>query len=428
MLIEVALRARVWSATLLVFLAATPAAACSSSESPDVPSDLAMHRVGPEHTGVYETAGVLETPQVKWVFQTNAGIFSSSAVIDGKVLFGSNDGNLYALNSETGTTVWKFQTGRPVRTSPLVADGVVYFGSDDGFISAINLDDGEVAWRARVKGMVRSSPVFSSGTLFFGSDSGSLHAYDATTGLLKWETPLTSTRHIVRSSPAVVGDTIFVANAQVQPFRDAVSNDLTAQFQSTLFALERSSGEIVWSYPLEGYTGLPVATGGGAVFVATTKATDEATTRWFDGRLYAIEQSSGELRWVFHDERVGAWTSPAVTDDRLLWQNTEGRLYSLDIVTGDVEWTFESDSQAFSLPSVADGLVYFGDNEGKVTAVDIATGLKRWEFQTAVEAAFCPRGFCGFERNTPVISNGVLYVGNRAGYFYALETGSEDEG
>lgn len=405
----------------VVPLMALFALACSPPEPPDE-FEIAMHRGGPEHTGVYDTKGVLEAPQVKWVFQTKAGIFSSAVVANNKVLFGSNDGNLYALDAETGRPVWTFlETGRPVRTSPSVADGVVYFGDDDGFISALNIGDGEVLWRIQLQGMIRSSPVIATGTVFLGSDSGLIHAFDAQTGLLIWETNLTSTRHIIRSSPAVVGDTIFVASIQVQPFGGALSDD-PVRFESALFALERSTGDEVWSLPMEGFTRLPVATGGGAVFVATTRAIDDAPTRWIDGRLYAFEQSSGELRWMFHDEEVGAWTSPAVTEDHVLWRNTDGRLHALDILTGEVDWVFESGSQAFSLPSVADGLVYFGDNDGKVTGVDIATGQKRWEFQTAVDSTFCPPGFCGFEGTAPVISDGVLYVGNRAGYFYALES------
>ena len=332
--------------------------------------------------------------------------------MDDKVLFGSDDGNFYALDAETGTTVWTFETGRQVRTSPLVADGVVYFGADDLFMSAVNIDDGEEVWRNKVEGTMRSSPVIVRGTLFFGTDSGVLYAYDARTGLLNWETTLTSTRHLVRSSPAAIGDTIFVANTRSGPFK------------SNLFALDRSSGDEVWSYPMEGWANFSGAVGGGAVFISTTEGAGVRDTfRWSNARLYAIEQSSGELRWMLHREDVGAWTTPAVTEDLVLFGWLDGRLEALDIQTGEVEWVFETGDPIFAPPTVADGFVYFGTNDGRVWAVDIVTGQKRWEFQTDVESDYC-REDCGGSANAPVISNGVLYIGNNAGFFYALESPS----
>ena len=53
------------------------------------------------------------------------------------VYFGSPDGYLYALDSQSGAEKWKFQTGGPVGTSPAVSEGVVYFGSEDGYLYAV---------------------------------------------------------------------------------------------------------------------------------------------------------------------------------------------------------------------------------------------------------------------------------------------------
>jgi outer membrane protein assembly factor BamB len=50
---------------------------------------------------------------------------------------GSSAGRLYALDRVGGHVVWSFPTGDNVWTSPAVVDGVVYFGSHDGFIYAI---------------------------------------------------------------------------------------------------------------------------------------------------------------------------------------------------------------------------------------------------------------------------------------------------
>ncbi len=380
-------------------------------EAPETAADLPMYRGGPARTGVYRTKGVLETPEVKWVFQAQRAILSSAVVTEGKVLFGSDDGNFYALDAETGKIVWTFETEGQIRTSPLVDGGVVYFGSDDGSMSAVNIEDGEVVWRHQVRGMARSSPIMAGGTIFFGTDSGYLQAHDARTGLQSWRTSLSPSHSMgVRSSPAAMGDNIFVATLRFQPS------------VSILFALERSSGEVVWRYPMEGLTEFAVAAGGGAVYATTFRWTRPGDSLQFpDGRLYAVEQISGELRWVFHEEDAGAVTSPAVTGRLVLFGLYDGRLPALDILTGEVEWLFESDAPIVSAPSVADGLVYFGNADGKVTAVDLVTGQMRWEFQTDVDSENCEPICFGIE-SAPVLSNGVLYIGNNAGFFYALES------
>ncbi len=391
-------------------------------EAPETPSDLAMYRGGPARTGVYKTKGVLEQPEAKWVFNAFRSIRTSAVVVEDKVLFGNDDGIFYALDAETGTTAWSFEATRQIRVSPLAANGVVYFGDDNGYMSALNLEDGEVLWQTRVRGGFRSSPVIAGGTIYIGNDNGFVYANDGRTGLTRWEVKPTE-GHIVRTSPAAVEDNIYVVSTKSVP-RDNAAPRLS----STMLALDQDTGDEVWSYQLEGFTDLPVAVGGRAVFVATFEWVGTGSRiRLVDGRLYAIELSSGEPRWFIHEEEIGTRTAPALTDELVLWVLDDGRLLALDIMTGEVEWEYEAGSRVFSSPSVADGLVYFGTFGGKVVAVDLVTGQKRWEFQTEVEGDFCDPNNCDRIINSPVISDGVLYIGNNAGYFYALEAGSTEE-
>ena len=53
---------------------------------------------------------------------------------DGTVYVGSSDGNLDAIQGETGDILWSFHTGDRVDSSLAVADGVVYVGSIDDFV------------------------------------------------------------------------------------------------------------------------------------------------------------------------------------------------------------------------------------------------------------------------------------------------------
>jgi len=63
-------------------------------------------------------------------------------VANGVVYVGSHDGNLYALDANSGAERWHFPTKALVGSSPTVGDGVVYFGSDDGGLYAVRTPPG----------------------------------------------------------------------------------------------------------------------------------------------------------------------------------------------------------------------------------------------------------------------------------------------
>ena len=97
----------------------------------------AMFRANLQRTGVYNTKGIHQLTELKWKFKTEGWVYSSPAIADGVVYFGSKDGNLYAVDIKTGQEKWKFKTKYWVLSSPAIADGVVYFGSNDCNLYAV---------------------------------------------------------------------------------------------------------------------------------------------------------------------------------------------------------------------------------------------------------------------------------------------------
>ena len=91
-----------------------------------------MFRGNPQHSGVYDAAGVPQFTAVKWKFHTDGKVISSPAVANDMVYVGSTDHNLYAIDQETGTQKWKFESKARITSSPAVFGGRVFFGSYDG--------------------------------------------------------------------------------------------------------------------------------------------------------------------------------------------------------------------------------------------------------------------------------------------------------
>jgi outer membrane protein assembly factor BamB len=69
-----------------------------------------------------------------WTFATSARVDSSPAIAAGRVYVGSSDGRLYVLDAASGRKHWEFNTGSAITASPAIADGKVVVGSTDGVL------------------------------------------------------------------------------------------------------------------------------------------------------------------------------------------------------------------------------------------------------------------------------------------------------
>ena len=124
-------------------------------------------------------------------------IHSTPTVSDGCVYTGTEFGNVYALNADTGKIVWSqalgdggegsgFAQGAGIVGSPAVADGLVYVAATTpkaSVLSALDQATGKVVWKVNVDeddgGGLDSSPVPFKGMVFqaFKGDESSNHSW-----------------------------------------------------------------------------------------------------------------------------------------------------------------------------------------------------------------------------------------------------------
>lgn len=219
-----------------------------------------------------------KTGEEKWNFETKGIVRSTPAVVAGRVIIGSHDYNVYAVDARTGALSWKYDTKREVVSSPLVVNGTVYIGSRCSDLFAFDAETGKVRWKYFYwTSWVESSARFRDGKLYVGSsDAQQLFAIDPATGKRIWNANLDGS---VWSSPAVTEQHVFVGVIGTEPY--------FLPHHGGFFAVDRSSGSVLWRFPMTKVEGL-VDYG-----VASSPAVDNGLVFFggLDGTFYAFKVS-----------------------------------------------------------------------------------------------------------------------------------------
>lgn len=406
----------------------------------------------PAHSGVFAGGGPRQFHRVKWKFATGDRVVSSPVLAEGVIFFGSDDGKVYAVDAETGIQRWAFATRGPAPASPAVSGGMVYFPSYDGRFYAVDARTGRLKWKFSTGGERRfeakgihgfqpknqtipdpfdvylSSPVVAEGAVYFGSGDGNVYALDAASGELRWKF---ATGDVVHASPAYSGGAIYLGS-----------------WDSYLYALDAATGKEKWRYhggedPMihnqVGFQSSP-AVAGGVVYTGCR-----------DSNLYAIDAATGKEKWKFFNN--GSWviSTPAVAGGKVVFATSDSSLmHIVDAATGKSLAKQQLKAYVFSSPAIADNVVYLGVLNGSLEARDLNTGDLLWAFETeaarqnrnwaltaegrfnssmmftsswreAPIAAFELQNSVGSFYSSPLVANGVVYVGSADGYLYAIE-------
>jgi len=286
-----------------------------------------------------------ETGKEKWNFKSRMPIASSAAVEGDTLYFVSSTGSLAALDIATGKPRWVFAAeferkfeaknlhGYPssaqtipdawdiFTSSPAVADGKVYFGSGDGNVYAVDAKTGVLQWKFPTQDVVHSSPAVAGKTVYIGSWDSRLYALDAETGQPRWvfqagEDPTIHNQVGFQSSPAVVDGTVYVG------CRDA-----------HVYALDAATGRKRWDYPTSKswVIGTP-AVRDGMVYVGTSDS----------ARFMGLDAKTGRLRFNF-DAKAYMFSSAALAGDLAYVGDHNGKLYAVDLRSGKLAWEFQSE-------------------------------------------------------------------------------------
>ena len=412
-----------------------------------------------------DTSTTSNEGDVVWKFSTDQrGVLSSPAVHDGKVFFGSNDGNVYALYTSNGTRLWNYSTGGYVLSSPAldIQQGIVYFGSQDGCVYALNETTGALIWQySFTRPIYDSSPAVADGKVFIGTSDGSLVALDAYTP----DSVLASgdkrviwrykTGGAIQASPAVADGRVFIGSSDKNIYAFG-GPDLT---------IKRSDISISESNPFEGepitisatvYNEGAVAGYGDVEFWYASE--DNTIKCKIDSKRVFVSAEGGSATVTIDwdavpilvptpETHIWIWIKNTYPQDVDMANNDEEKIilvipvdtsgwpmlgrYPNHIgygtsapVTNTTVWIYETKSSLYSSPVVAKGRVFIGaggasSGKGKLYALSEYEGFEFWNYTVGSNIYSTP----AFLGGASLISDhDKVFFASNSGTVYALDT------
>lgn len=157
-----------------------------------------------------------------------------------------------------------------------------------------------------------------------------------------------------------------------------------------LYALEMTSGEIVWSFSAGSSISSSPAVEGGIIVFGTQEP----------GRIYALDEYTGIVRWTFEiPEGKPVLSSPTIKDEKVFIASSDGYLRAFTVFEGFPLWKSYMGGEVTASPAISGGTVFVTGND--VYAFDELTGTRIWRYTTSWPVF-----------SSPAVDNGVIYVGS----------------
>ncbi|MDP6102214.1 MAG: PQQ-binding-like beta-propeller repeat protein [Dehalococcoidia bacterium] len=347
--------------------------------------------------------------QVKWTFETSKPIVSTPTIKGGRLYLTTQDNRVMALAAATGSIIWEYGTETAIDSSPTVAEGLVIFATRDRKVIALDADTGQSRWQfvTGEGGPNTGSSLVKDGVVYVGSGDGKIYALDALTGTERWSH---LTRDWITNTAALSGDILVVSSM------DGRVTMYDTNTGKRRFSFRGLNQDVVGSpIIVEDSIYVPYRNG----ILATVNLKEEEVlfySRWYRFKLqmwlWGWRDHPGLPKGVERTYRLRGTIemTPAADEGKVYVPIQDGRLHAIDRSTGKRLWLFDSRAYGLSTPTIVEDTVLVGDGKGMLYAVDKDSGEKQWELQIA------ERGF-----STPVLAGGTLYLASKDGTLYAVE-------
>lgn len=260
---------------------------------------------------------------------------------DGIIYMDSTDQKIYAFYPN-GTQKWNGASGyAKTPYGPLTIDDNYVYASEccnPSLITILNITDGSLKqnWLAPILTSIQAGITVQGNNVYFSGFDNVSELY-VPTNTTDWTTYMGDESATVI---AIEGTRLFIG---------------TGPTVKNITALSTATGAILWNFETSGHTKSSPAVHSGVVFAGSD-----------DTNYYAINASTGIMKWNYSASTAVARASPAIAGDRVFVTRYDGSNWMLDALyesTGTVDWSYQlsgspnCNSQDTSAPAIVDGII-----------------------------------------------------------------------
>ncbi len=287
------------------------------------------------------------------LFSSKTALFSGGVSADDKYVYiGSERAVVYALDRNDGNVIWEKPVRGEVLARPVSSADKLIIHTANGNLQALNRNTGADEWDVMlevpplsVRG--NSTPTIAHGAAIFGDDTGHVNAYYINNGQLIWQQrisqPSGSTEiaklNDVDSTPVIEGNLAYAIG-----------------YNGNVVALDLSNGQIVWRKEM----------GSTHSFVVDSQQLFVVDQ---NDNVRAVSKNGGTILWTQAGLLHRQLTDPVIYENYIVVGDFEGYLYWLDKDKGEiVAKTQVSSSGLISKPLVVDNKIVVQAKNGDIYA------------------------------------------------------------
>ncbi len=287
------------------------------------------------------------------LFSSKTALFSGGVSADDKYVYiGSERAVVYALDRNDGNVIWEKPVRGEVLARPVSSGDKLIIHTANGNLQALNRNTGADEWDVMlevpplsVRG--NSTPTIAHGAAIFGDDTGHVNAYYINNGQLIWQQrisqPSGSTEiaklNDVDSTPVIEGNLAYAIG-----------------YNGNVVALDLSNGQIVWRKEM----------GSTHSFVVDSQQLFVVDQ---NDNVRAVSKNGGTILWTQAGLLHRQLTDPVIYENYIVVGDFEGYLYWLDKDNGEiVAKTQVSSSGLISKPLVVDNKIVVQAKNGDIYA------------------------------------------------------------
>lgn len=278
------------------------------------------------------------------------------------VTTGSADGQLVAVNADTGAELWRANLGQKL-SAGVGSDGkwsaVVTEGGD-----LVVLSQGKEQWRKRLTNRAYTAPLVAGARVFVQSADRSVSAYDAATGNPLWNQSKTGESLVLRQSGVLMA------------YKDTLVTGISGRF----VGIDPNNGSLRWEVPIASPRGTNDVERLVELVGGVSRVGSVLCTRAYQMAVGCIDAETAQLRWTVRAEGLNGISGD---DEVVAGADGNGIITAWARDGGSVAWTSNRlKYRKLSQPLVLGRSVIFGDGNGVVHMLSKKDGSPLNRFAT----------------------------------------------